>query len=86
MLVGVRLPRRCRAPSPALRHVAVAAGTGRELGASGQVLANDALHDWGADMLALDEASHGHALLVYGVTLFRHHDLLSACALEERTR
>ena len=47
-------------------------------------LARDALHDWGADMISLDERTNGHALLVYGLEVFRHHDLLRTCHIEEK--
>ena len=48
-------------------------------------VAFQALRDWGADLILLHERTHGHALLVYGLEVFRHHGLLEACRISERT-
>ena len=57
----------------------------REIVPNERLLATDALHDWGTDMLELNERTQGHALLFYGLELFRHHDLFAAANLEEKT-
>ena len=57
----------------------------RSLDQSERSLASSALTDWGADLIELNSRTNGHALLVFGMEVFKKHDLLRSCNLEEET-
>ena len=44
-----------------------------------------ALDEWGGDVLQLEALSNGHALLAVGEELFRRHNLLERCHIDERS-
>lgn len=48
-------------------------------------MVKQALTDWGADVIAIDEASRGHALYFIALGIFTEHNLIEQCAIDLTT-
>ena len=55
------------------------------MGVAGKSMAEGALRDWGADVVAINTATEGHALYFISLAILERHNLITACRIDMPT-